>query len=107
MSDLDKDLTPAELVAEFGTRSEPIMGTCGNCGDPEPLEFLSADGDCRLCASMRKLRETMEERGTMDPMLFPHPVPGQKPRPKPQIEQAPPEYEPELPAHSQLPPSDR
>jgi hypothetical protein len=107
MSEEDTSLTPSELVEEFGTRSKPVMGTCGNCGDPEPLEFLSADGDCRLCTSMRKLRETMEERGSMDPMLFPHPVPGQKPRRKSQPEEPPPEYEPEQQAHSQLPPSDR
>jgi hypothetical protein len=104
MSEEDGSLSPSELVEEFGTRSKPVIGTCGNCGDSEPLEFLSADGDCRLCASMRKLRETMEERGTMDPMLFPHPVPGQKPRNRVFVPEVPPEPER---CDSQLPPSDR
>jgi len=107
MDENSEQLTPKELVEEFGLRSKPIMGSCSNCGDSEPLEFLSADDECRLCASMRRLQATMEERGTMDPSLFPHPVPGQfKPKPKREVE-VPLPLEPDQPAHNQLPPSDR
>lgn len=60
----------SEELEELGPRSDPKMGTCAKCGDPEPLEFLSADDECRLCASFRRLRETLERQGKVHPSLF-------------------------------------
>ena len=67
---------------KFGTREEPVMSRCAKCGDPTPLADLNADDWCSLCASIDRLRATLEKRGIVKPDLFDN-------------------------QHSQLPPSDR